>query len=209
MVNIILDLDSTLIVTDDGSKNTGRFESLQIFGKGAKLKNRIYHFRIGKHFYWGIYRPYVEEFMRWAEGYFDNVIIWSAGTSDYVKKIVRHIYIKSKLQFPKIIWSRDKCVKDSENNVYKNLGDLFKHPEAVSLNINESNTVIIDDNALTFKVNSSNAIHIPEYKPSFDASGIDEKDTALTEVMSWFQTNVPRNHHGDVRKLKLNKIFNY
>ena len=117
---------------------------------------------------WGIKRPGLEEFLRFAQDYFENVIIWSAGVENYVKGICEEIFDdpEGKLRMPRVIWARDRCAPG--NNFYhKPLNVLAGTFQDSHIKIDlKSKTLILDDREYTFTANPENGVLIPAFKPS-------------------------------------------
>lgn len=184
MKNIVLDLDQTLICSiEDNEKN---LKKISLFEKGHELKSKVYYF--GEHpdeLFWGVYRPKVLDFVTWCNSYFDNVIVWSAGTNNYVKHIVRSIWNEAMVDYPKIIWTREKCSGEGDD-LYKNMKILFKDSFASRLGVSRSNTLILDDNLVTYSKNKRNTFWIHPFEPDFEKMDLKQDDTALTEVKEWY-----------------------
>lgn len=200
-MNLVLDLDSTLISTKEDSidENLESFSKHKFFTSNAQLRSRIYYFKIKKKFLWGIYRPYIKYFLRWADQNFENIIIWSAGTSVYVKNIVISLCDYADIKHPKIIYSRENCQEDDLGNKYKDLNYLFDSEEGKLNNINKTNTILIDDNLFTCSINPENSILIPAHEPCFELS--EDNDIVLHDIINWFNS-LPKIKKMDVRQLK-------
>jgi hypothetical protein len=54
--------------------------------------------------------------------------------------------------------------------------------------MNETNTLIIDDNESTFQLNPKNAIYIPAYEPGLNLVEMKREDRALLDIMEWLKT---------------------
>lgn len=79
---LVLDLDETLVHTFDNFESFYKIkESLS-----PQLKRRLYSFRLDGEFYWGIKRPYLDEFLKFSNNYFTKVGVWSAGVKENVEK---------------------------------------------------------------------------------------------------------------------------
>lgn len=208
--HIALDLDDTLIhaffisqqqldeITTDSKYNylKGRMKILHIvdindddlIGKGNISIVMI------------VFRPYLQEFLKFLLDYFDHISIWSAGHKRYVRAI------ESILFSPDNEVYRNKCVKVLTR---KDCNEITKTSVLKDLNskgFNLENTIIIDDNETTFVNNPNNAIHIPAYNPQLKEEHILYDDKSLLKIMEWIKTNYIHKNQ-DVRTLKLNEIF--
>lgn len=185
-IYLVLDLDSTLIYTQDN------MDDYELY----KFHPQVYCFELDGSKMWGVFRPHVFEFLRFAQKYFTEVYIWSAAQEPYVMKLKRLLF--KGLPNPKIILSRRSCVLKAKGEVNKPLERLFKlHPDA-----NYTNTLHLDDRADTFSPNHSNGIQIPVFEPTAP----DTDDVALVQLMAWLcQSEVMAST--DVRTLPKDTIF--
>lgn len=200
-MNLVLDLDQTLICSKSNSEIS--LKRLKMFEKNPELKYKVYYFGKGEDLIWGVYRPGLTEFIQWATDFFDNVIVWSAGTNIYVKEITRAIWNEAGLVYPTIIFSREKCTGVNEHT-HKIMENLFNDESAKKLNITKYNTVILDDNLNTISKNKDNSIYIVPYSPHFTRNGIaNTEDNSLDKVRKWFESlkkDIKNNSKFDIRK---------
>ena len=165
---------------------------------------------------WGLYRPYMYEFLTFAKGYFDNIIIWSAGVHSYVEELVRLIFLESGMIPPKLVWSRDKC-STYKNFYHKPISDLIVDISTrpfSQLKIDPNSTLILDDKEHTFIQNPQNGILIECFSPGKNRpKGIpyledllDRSDNALLKLMNWLKKPEVRTST-DVRSLDKTRIF--
>lgn len=200
-MNIVLDLDATLILTYEEDDAESIYHSLNIHTENFELKKDTYFFELEEKFTWGILRPGVIDFLQWADKFFDNVIIWSAGTDSYVKKIVRILYDRSKLKYPQIVYKRSHCSFNEKNDFCKRLDQLFDQDYCRVNGITKYNTLLLDDNRVNHKPNPDNTFLIPAYSPEITVSGIINKsDDILMRVKDWY-LNIP-DDATDIRMLK-------
>lgn len=151
--NVILDLDETII----SSKN---FSELNDY-KNAEYLTKNFKFQKMEDEYLIFERPYLQEFLTWLFTYF-NVIIWSAGSKDYVLFIIDKIILKDKKRKLKLILFSDHCKMVPKNTQPKDLDYLlFQNPNLNFLNSN--NTVIIDDLDKVYDTNNDNCIAIKPF----------------------------------------------
>lgn len=202
---VVLDLDSTLIYTFNG-----KFEILDdlIKKSNAHLESRVYliDFIAGskKNQMWGVVRPFTDHFIEYCFERFEKVIVWSAGTYEYVHHICEVLFQKQK---PHEILTFDDCEKDSDGKFRcKPLETLYKKYDC----LNPKNTLIIDDNPQAFSCNLENAVQIAQYSASFGETKsteeiighlVDDSDTQLSSLIKWLDHDHVRDSP-DVRKLE-------
>lgn len=177
--HLVLDLDSTLIFSTEGPLPD--FKTLGY--PSRETANRIRTFHIGDDPIWFIMRPYTPEFLRWAGRTFKSVIIWSAGSPEYVRKIAGEL---GKYCYFAAVLTRDQCVahKGAYTKPLANLPRLVPH-----LNINVEDVFIIDDKDYTFDFNPGQGIVIPPYEPSLSkiiGEKQDSRDKALLVIIHFF-----------------------
>ena len=146
--HLILDIDSTLIDSD--------FVDVGCIYKTLPSGINIYP------------RPYLREFMKFAFDNFESVSLWTAGSSDWADVIVDDIlsdFMPSNVAF-RFIWTRVKMgIYWTDDNgplrsyLIKPLSEVYKNFE----DMNENNTIIIDDNPITYIRNKRNVIPIIPY----------------------------------------------
>jgi carboxy-terminal domain RNA polymerase II polypeptide A small phosphatase len=151
MVNIILDLDETLIHT---------CEITDKYDKGLD-KLTDFHFMIDGQYYWVIRRPGLELFLEFIFKYF-NVGIWTAADKLYAKEICKKILSKRQLKMIKFIYSRQFCHLDTTFNP-----PIFTKPLVRIFDLypgfKGSNTIIIDNTYNVMRYNQQNGIQIPDF----------------------------------------------
>lgn len=166
---IVLDLDETLI---HSKANT-------LTKKGSKVP--IHHINIEGDPWTVIERPHLKDFINFIHKYFDLVIVWSAGTYEYVHAICRLI-------FPYydecIIYTRDDCVYENGNYI-KPLIELEKNEYLLSPIMNLRTMIVVDNLGDTFVKNVSNAIHIPNFEPEMSEL-IQIRDVDLLRLITFF-----------------------
>lgn len=144
--HIVLDIDETLIHT-------------------KMTPTKCEHtFSIDKTSYYVKYRPYLAEFINFIFNNFDSINIWTAATYDYAKNIISKVLHtllldKSLLYKLKFFNTRQQVSIDGS----KKLNKLFNTEFAKSLNILETNTIMIDDKESVFNYNTGNGIIIPAW----------------------------------------------
>lgn len=172
---VVLDLDETLI----HSKPTS--SALRNISKKQNSRLVIHNINIDGEQWSVIERPHLQDFIKFIYNYFDLIIIWSAGTYEYVHEICKKII---SYYDECIIYTRDDCV--SKNNTYiKPLSILEKNEYLLSPIMNLSTMIVIDNLDDTFVENVNNAIHIPNFEPKVeDINTI--QDLALLKIMHFF-----------------------
>ena len=109
---LILDLDHTLIHSVDPKED--------IFDKPA------FALHLSEKSIYNIYkRPFLEEFLNFCFEKFDRIIIWSAGTLDYVEGILTHCRLPV-LEQEKLF---RLITRDTYNKHSKDLSHILTHPE--------------------------------------------------------------------------------
>lgn len=215
--NIVLDLDATLIHTQDSSsEDMKKLKALKLYSdpKMAHLRHRIYILDLidvdeeetppgtgSVCKFVGIFRPYSREFVRYCFRNFDNVVVWSAGLTGYVHQICDYLFPKK--DYPVLVLTRPDCEIDDLDQVEKPLEKLFReYPE-----FNAKNTVLIDDREDTIEFNGDNGIMIPPFVSELSKEYLESKrDDCLVKLMCWFSLSEFKDCE-DVRKLDKTKIF--
>ena len=209
---IVLDIDSTLVYTQDDNpdEELPKLQALKIMDpKNIQLRKRIYYLKIddykkkgdgNSYPFWGVTRPHLTQFLIFCFSYFKVVAVWSAGSYDYVHKIVEHIF--KGIQMPHIILTHDDC-DEIDGLIYKPLDRMFSKMNEY---MNYKNTFALDDTESTFSRNESNGILIPGYEPNETAISMLVDDICLEQFKYWLLQNEVMNSN-DVRKLDKTKIF--
>ncbi|MCP4123064.1 MAG: hypothetical protein GY751_15030 [Bacteroidetes bacterium] len=203
---VLLDLDKTLVKTFEG---TIEQEFIDILHKRDYESDAIYDMEheVERWTVRGMKRPFFKEFLKYLSDNFEGVCVWSAGTKDYVEMIVDMLF--KDLDKPLIVYSRDMCSVDDDNNYYKDLSKVYNDP-ILKGRANERNTIIVDDNLFTCSHNEFNSIYISKYNPSKRAKREDRKltrddikqtdDTLL--IVMWYMMRPEFLWSDDVRGLE-------
>lgn len=195
---IVLDLDSTLISTQDHIADLHR---LGILTDPAymNIRNRIYQFTLGDvgqdggfhpgngntYRYWGISRPHLREFLLFCFSYFKIVAVWTAGKKNYGETIVDIIF--KDIFPPHVVFTQDDTVFDM-GLPHKPLVTMIQsHPLLVNT-MTLQNIFALDDNINTFVYNPGNGIHIPAYDPKPTIEDIMRDDDALPRLQQWLMS---------------------
>ena len=207
---IVLDIDSTLVHTQDDDEELTKLQELKIMDpKNLQLRKRIYYLKLdddekkgdGISFpFWGVTRPHLTQFLIFCFSYFKVVAVWSAGKYDYVHKVVEHIF--KGIQMPHIILTYDDC-DFIDDYTYKPLDRIFAK---MNNYMNYKNTYALDDTESTFSRNEENGVLIPKYEPQETSSSMLTDDICLEQFKYWLliEENMKSN---DVRKIDKSKIF--
>jgi len=214
---LILDLDETLASTQNDIDliKLKVYEDFNVFRKFHPIGQRQICYSINithqgsQMNIWGIKRPGLEVFLPFAQTYFDNVLIWSAGIRPYVEAVCREIFDIEGLNMPRLIWSREDCSVET-GVFFKPLSNLPIKLEAAGspIRINLNQTLILDDRPYTFTANPQNGVLIPPFKPEPNLVQLtDRSDRSLYQFMDWLKTPEVINC-SDYRTLDKSKIFN-
>lgn len=214
---IILDLDETLVHTDNEEPNTELLKDLEIFSNPNlyDLRERVYKITMedviskkgtgDKTEMWGILRPHVREFLIACFTYFRVVIVWSAGRKNYVHAIVDFLFLG--LPRPTVIWTYDDLEKLPNNTLIKPLNKLIEKIPTLNKYMSLENSFILDDRLTVFQEpNPSNGIEIPAYRPTFNPKSLRSDDKALLSVTNWLMKPEVMNST-DIRQLDKRNIF--
>lgn len=228
--NIVLDIDFTLVRTEvEGDPRSGfwdhKYKKLKLYSdpKRAHLRHRVYQIKIidagGERdppgtgtelVLYGIYRPYLREFIDFCFKYFKHVIVWTAGTKKYAKEMCNILF---PFQKPTLVYSEEETqfeIYEEEGMVTqytrKSLRKLYTDPKLIDQGVNEKNTFILDDSDETFIFNKDNGILIPRYEANMTVRGIKEADESLLKLMKWLMKPEVR-HSRDIRKLDKSEVF--
>lgn len=222
---LILDLDETLVHSWENPdflelyeiySNPEVYRKFHPTGSMQIAYSMILDLPCGQSRIWGLYRPYMYEFLHFAKNYFDNTFIWSAGAQSYVQEITRQIFLESGMIPPKLTWSRDKCLNYQgyyHKPISELLLDISNRPFS-QLKIDPKSTLILDDKLYTFMQNPQNGILINEYYPGRYRHEkypriedlLDRSDNALLKLINWLDKPEVRNCL-DVRNLDKTRIF--
>lgn len=216
---VVLDIDETLVHT---FTNFNEWVNLKIMTDPKKMDLRSRNYVVNveadksggtSEKMWGVKRPHLEEFLKFCFNYFKYVVVWSAGTYDYVHAIVDEIF--GSTYAPHAVLTRGDCVGPIGNlekpfwNMLKIVPALKDHTQTDPGEIynNIKNVFIIDDRRKSFAQNPNNGILIPVYEPSPNVDGLRRDDVAFLQIMNWLmRPDVMKSI--DVRKLDKSSMFN-
>ncbi len=159
--------------------------------------------------FWGVKRPFLDEFLFFAARYFSVIIVWSAGDKDYVHELVNVIFKDHKR--PDEVLTRDdviympvikKGIDISAGDYHKPLSVIqSKYPGLIDL----KHTLFIDDKIDNFRSNIGNGIAIPKFEPKPSRSFI-KADKFFLHFINWLMTDEVKCSQ-DVRILDKEKII--
>lgn len=165
---------------------------------------------------WGLHRPHLHEFLNFANNYFDNAIVWSAGIVPYVEEITKQIFLESGLNPPKLVWSRNRCSKyqDLYHKPISEINAELSTRPYQTFTIDPKSTLILDDKQHTFMSNPSNGVLCPLFFPGRNRPNrtptmddlLDRSDKSLLQFKEWLEKPEVMNAE-DVRNLDKTKIF--
>ena len=210
-MTIVLDLDATLICTQESMDD---FKSLKIMTDPNLLhiKRKCYCIKIkdtqSQYGFWGSRRDHLETFLLFCFNYFKYVVVWSAGTKEYVLHIVADIF--KNLRPPHFIWSKNDCEWEGADGTttVKPLTKLINSEFGRKHNLKLEKIIHLDDNDTTYKYNKKNACNIPEYEPSPTIEDLEKVDTALLQFKYWLL--LPHvMYSDDVTKLDMTSVFKH
>lgn len=173
---IILDLDHTLLHTQDDNKDFEK--TIREAREGdPEFRRRVYTLPFdGDGFaMWGVLRPRAIDFYEYCFSRFEKVVVWSAGEPGYVHAVVKMLKNKTGLQ-PHAVFTSDD-IEMREGNVVKPLSKIFERIGGLT---GSKNAIIVDDTESTFSDNPHNAVHIPRFY-------ISEEDLHLSSLHSWIE----------------------
>jgi hypothetical protein len=144
MLNVILDIDGTLVDTRD----------VQIFSQHAHLRMKTQPEFV-------VYlRPHIGTFLDWL---FENfsVSLWTAGSEPYARWIAQHVVGVRRNKSLKHVLSARDC--QSSLNMYGSLKSL-KYLNMVDPTINHSNTLLIDDTPSNCTAQQQNCVLVSAFE---------------------------------------------
>lgn len=187
-LNIILDLDATLIET----KLIGMPTNLYL----AEGISKITTFDLTNEKYILFMRPFLRLFLDKIKT-IANIGVWTTASQDYAKSIVKilfgedwkytlNLFICQNQMHSKHIDVLNGKTFDltMNNNNVKNLSYLFTNTP-YSSNFNKNNTILIDDNSDHYVSNRGyNILHVGAWNKSMTS------DIILLRVLHWLNTNI-------------------
>lgn len=204
--DIILDMDETLLHT---FSHLDSDDIVDLINAREEITDRVYTCHVPdldmrpgsgiNRLVTGIVRPGFEDFMRFCYENFTKVIIWSAGTNNYVNRVIEEAC--AEVGLPDLILTRENCVRTL--NGYEKpiavLQDTFP-----KLGVSLRTTLIVDDRETSFISNLDNGVLITPFLPE---PGENEKmlafryDDVLMHLQEWLEREIlPCSDVRDVEK---------
>lgn len=209
-LNLVLDIDDTLVQTFDDIQQLYKCPIMKN-SKFYPVRKRVYVLKFDNpedeseneedDVVWGVKRPHIDDFLIFANEYFRNIVIWSAGTYDYVHAIVKNLF--KNLPCPTRVFTRNDCHQSEEYGYEKPLEKIY----AAIPEMNPSNTVLIDDRQEVFhRKDPHNGIIIPPFSPDIQDLNALTNDTCFLDLKNWFlQPEVMETY--DIREINKKNIF--
>lgn len=177
---LVLDLDETL-VTSCFDKVSERWNRLKPWDINPRTRSKIHYVSPDNNPYFWLERPHVHDFLRSAEKHFDHVVIYSAGTKEYVNEVVLSLFTGHRK--PSLVLTNEDCINGSDGSYRKCLKkviQLLKQSNFLS-NDDDDNTEIclVDDREDNFHGDRSRGILIKSYDVSFKKKTITIDDDVL------------------------------
>ena len=152
MINILLDLDQTIIASEYLDKfDKSKYKSALTTYRHVKLGDEFIIFE----------RPHLQEFLDFLFANF-NVSVWTAASRDYGLFIVENfILTKPNINIDFFFYSYHTNMAIKESKKIKDLSMLWRVFKLSQYNA--KNTFIIDDNELVYEAQPGNTIRIAEF----------------------------------------------
>lgn len=167
---IVLDIDETLAHTKldvDELRHSGILESPEYLELRRRLYALDFYRKNGsvKRKMWGIKRPYIDVFLDFCFRVFDRVIIWSAGSKDYVDKMVKILFMDAGHPPPHHVFSFLDCKEMEDGDHVKPIMFLYAlEPSLQKIPLNHF--IMIDNKESNFIYNMENGLVIDDYAPN-------------------------------------------
>uniref|UniRef100_A0A6C0JUU0 FCP1 homology domain-containing protein n=1 Tax=viral metagenome TaxID=1070528 RepID=A0A6C0JUU0_9ZZZZ len=185
---LVVDIDETLVHTfgDDSISDQ------DVRGLCQKIRDRLYKQVVQPEklssqpiIIYGLIRQGAHDFIKWGQQTFDYFVVWSAGTRDYVEKMVQVLFSRGKA--PDLILTRD----DLEGPISDYRKQLSVVKDILGLK-NLEQLVIIDDNKVATSCNEYNRILIPPFESDSLKELCDKEDKELYRVRDFITTIMKR-----------------
>jgi len=150
-----------------------------------------------------IKRPGLDKFLRFADAYFDQIIVWTAGDYEYGHAMVREIFRDHRK--PDLIMTRDNIAYNDPNDPRSGHKPLRVIGSLRPGMIDPAWTLFLDDTIGNFQDDPDNGLHIPRYMPD-ESDPFASTDRCLYHLMEWLDRPEVRDAR-DVRLLDKSKIF--
>ena len=168
-LNIILDLDSTIIYGEE-FKKVNNLDDIKEKYKNVHTMDTSYYI---------IERYGLQDFLTFLFKNF-NVSVWTAASKNYALFIIQEVILKNDDRKLDWFFHSDHCEISSDISKSKEQKDLNILWETFKItNYNKDNTLIIDDNEFVFKTQPTNCIKV---LPPFELKNKSYNDTFLEKL---------------------------
>jgi TFIIF-interacting CTD phosphatase-like protein len=152
-LNIVLDLDNTLISAKDNHEEAHMSkDTLSLLKRKLQWENMDDEFKV-------FARPYLQKFLSWLFKNF-NVMVWTAASGSYALYIIDKFILNDRNRDLKFFLYSNHCKQSYlMYDTQKKLDMLKKYMPSLSLN----DTIIIDDNKEVYASQPENCIHIKPF----------------------------------------------
>lgn len=199
---IVFDMDETLLHTFD-TRKTMDFYDMQKLVK-SKDVSRMFSdqpFLFSEEHWVAIKRPGCDDILRYSIDNFDVVVIWSAGSDDYViamcKELLKIFTVHDRIKVK--IFPQSKCynvkMPEYENGMARTKPLLKLIPFFPDITM--ENIIFVDDNEDNGMHNEENFLMIPKFKPRCSVGSIrrSNRDRCLITLLEFLEKK-------DVKKSK-------
>ena len=167
--NILLDLDQTLIFSEEFDK----FRS--------SSKTNLFDYKIMDRSYITFARPHLQEFLDYIFKNF-RVAVWTAASKEYANFVINNfIEIKPGRKLDFVFYSYHCNLSKNSGNGLKCLNLLWEKFKLKGYN--KDNTIIIDDNHEVKNIQVDNCYHIPEFNYHKEQSHKDQELKELKKIL--------------------------
>ncbi len=156
-LNVVLDLDNTLIISIPANNQTS-----------PPVDDCIYYKVSDTESYWMIGRPYLHYFLQELNK-IANISVWTAATQKYAEIVLHHFFPKN-ITVHNLLTQKDTIYYSKNTHRLKPIDVLF----------NARNSLIIDDLLYVQQSNPGNVLPIIPYT----SSRIHQRDTELIRVLN-------------------------
>lgn len=200
-INIFLDLDQTLLSAESLQKDEDDEDDDEIIYdiEANKRKARKFNYKNMEGYFVIFERPYLQEFLDYLFANF-NISVWTAASRIYCIFVIEHLLLRGKTEkrhLDNVLYSYHGKKQTKLKKGMKNLSmlwDLYHLP-----NVNENNTIILDDHPDVHKTNSLNSILVPAFN-FFDKNS--ENDDYLKNLIPKLETlRKEASKGGDIKKI--------
>lgn len=179
-INIILDLDNTLINSLDKSTITEKYME--------QMKQKLAKYTRHTSDYYHVYeRPHLQTFLDFLFRNF-NVSVWTAASRAYAAHVVESCILQNKpdRHLDYIFWSEHSQISDELSGTPKNLSLLYQEFGLEKDGYGKHNTCIIDDLDDVYNFQPKNCIHVKPFNVLDEDSNKDEELLKIQKFLERF-----------------------